>query len=161
MTRRGKKELMIDIKTLKKSIRGKKVLIDSNIIVYLTEEIEPFCRLAQELFFAIEEGLSNAVISILSVSEVMQGPLKAGKIDIAMAVKKYLVNFPNSNCQHVTLEVLEKVGVDERVNWKTLRAVDSLIVASGLYAKADLFISNDRHFIKSLPSEMLLSFARF
>ena len=81
----------------------------------------------------------------------MQGPLEAGKIDIAMAVKKYLVNFPNSNCQHVTFEVLDKVGVDERVNWKTLRAVDSLIVASGLYAKADLFIS----------SEMLLSFARF
>jgi len=45
---------MIDIKTLKKTIRGKKVLIDSNIIV------------------------------------------------IAMAVKKYLVNFPNSNCQPVT-----------------------------------------------------------
>jgi hypothetical protein len=32
----GKKALMIDIKTLKKSIRGKKVLIDSNVIIYLT-----------------------------------------------------------------------------------------------------------------------------
>jgi len=154
-------KLMIDIKTLKKSVCGKKVLIDSNIIIYLTEAIEPYRQLAQKLFSMIEEGSSNAVISILSVSEVMQGPLRAGKIDTAMAVKNYLVNFPNSNCQNITFEVLDKLGADVRVNWKTLRAVDSLIVASGLHAQADLFISNDRHFVQSLPPEMLLSFAEF
>lgn len=54
--------------------------------------------------------------------------------------------------------MLEHVGKDERVNWKTLRAVDSLIIASGLHAHVDLFISNDRHFIKSLLPEILLSF---
>jgi predicted nucleic acid-binding protein len=153
-------KLMIDIKTLEKCVRGKKVLIDSNIIIYLTEEIEPYRQLAHQLFSMIEDGSSNAVISIISVSEVMQGPLKAGKIDTAMAVKNYLLNFPNSNCQHITLEVLDKLGTDVRVNWKTLRAVDSLIVASGLHAQADLFISNDRYFVKSLPQEMLLSFAQ-
>jgi hypothetical protein len=106
----------------------------------------------------IEEGISSAVISILSVSEVMQGPIRAGKTDTAMAVKNYLLNFPNSDCQYVTFEVLEHVGKDKRVNWKTLRAVDSLIIASGLHAHVDLFISNDRHFIKSLLPEILLSF---
>jgi len=155
----GKKELMIDIKTLKKSVRGKKVLIDSNIIIYLTEEIEPYYQLVRELFFMIEEGSSNAVMSILSVTEVMRGPLRAGKVDIAMAVKNYLINFPNSICQHITFEVLDQVGTCEKVNWKTLRAADSLIVACGLHAQVDLFISNDRHFVKSLPPERLLSFA--
>ena len=108
----------------------------------------------------IEGGVSHAVISILSVSEVMQGPLRAGKTDIAMAVKSYLLNFPNSDCQQITFEVLDRVGKDERVNWKTLRAVDSLIIASGLHAKADLFISNDRHFLKSISPGMLLAFAK-
>jgi predicted nucleic acid-binding protein len=154
----GKKELMIDIKTLKKSVRGKKVLIDSNIIIYLTEQTEPYYHLSRELFSMIEEGLTQAVISILSVSEVMQGPLKAGKIEIATTVKKYLLNFPNSCCQQINYEVLDQVGKDERVNWKTLRTVDSLIVASGLYAQVDLIISNDRHFIKSLPPEILFTF---
>lgn len=149
---------MIDIATLRKSVRGKKVLINSNIIIYLTEETEPYHRLSWELFSMIEEGISSAVISILSVSEVMQGPIRAGKTDTAMAVKNYLLNFPNSDCQYVTFEVLEHVGKDKRVNWKTLRAVDSLIIASGLHAHVDLFISNDRHFIKSLLPEILLSF---
>lgn len=148
---------MIDTKTLKKSVHGKKVLIDSNIIIYLTEKIEPYYQLSRELFAMVEEGNSSAVISILSVSEVMQGPLRAGKTDIAMAVKNYLINFPNTTCQQISSEVLDLVGWDDRVSWKSLRTADSLIVASGLQAQADLFISNDSHFLKSLPPEMLLS----
>lgn len=37
---------MIDLKTLKKSVRGKKVIIDSNIIIYLTEETAPYYELS-------------------------------------------------------------------------------------------------------------------
>jgi predicted nucleic acid-binding protein len=158
--RNEKKEAMIDIRTLTASVRGKRVLIDSNIIVYLTEEIEPYHRLSRALFSMIEEGATNAVISILSVSEVMQGPLRAAKNDTAMAVKNYLLNFPNSHCLEVTSGVLDQVGKDKRVNWKALRSVDGLIIASGLYAQVDLFISNDRHFINALPSDMLLCFLK-
>ncbi|MFP4194607.1 MAG: type II toxin-antitoxin system VapC family toxin [Desulfobacterales bacterium] len=149
---------MIDVRTLKKSVRGKKVLIDSNIIIYLTEEIAPHHQLSRQLFSMIEEGCGSAVISILSVSEVMQGPLRSGKIDIATSVRNYLLNFPNSHCQEITSGVLDCVGQDERVNWKTLRTMDTLIIASGLYARVDLFVSNDSHFINSIPPEMMLSF---
>ncbi|MCF8090371.1 MAG: type II toxin-antitoxin system VapC family toxin [Desulfotignum sp.] len=150
---------MIDIQTLKQSVRGKTVLIDSNIIIYLTEKTKPFHDISQALFSLVEDGECRAIISILSVAEVMQGPLRAGRDDIAMAVKNYLVNFPNCDCQHITPDVLEYVGQDQRVTWKTLRTVDSLIIASGLHAQADLFISNDAHFIKSLPADMLVTFS--
>ncbi len=145
------------LRAVKQRIKGKKVLIDSNIIIYLTEEIEPCCNLAHEIFSMVEEGKSLAVISILSVSEVMQGPLRSGMIEAAIAVKNYLTNFPNSICQQVNTDVLDWVGRDQRVNWETLRAIDSLIVASGLQADVDFFLSNDRHFGRSLPSKMLLS----
>jgi len=150
---------MVDTKSLKKFVSRKKILIDSNIIIYLTEKIEPFYPLSRELFHLVEEGHSEAIVSILTVAEVMQGPVKANEIDIALAVKNYLLNFPNCNCQQITFDVLDHVGKDPRINWQTLRTVDSLIIASGIEANVDLFISNDRHFIKSLPPEMLLSFA--
>ena len=105
-------------------------------------------------------GDAEAVISILSISEVMQGPLRKGYNHIAIEVRDYLVNFPNSRCQEVTLEVLERVGKNDRVGWKGLRTVDSLIIASGILNHVDLFISNDRHFKRSLPREMLLSFEK-
>ena len=154
----GKKEAMIDINVLRKVVHGKKVLIDSNIIIYLTEEAEPYHHLSRELFSMVEAGQTRAVISLLSVSEVMQGPLRAGKTETALAVKDYLLNFPNSQCPEITSDVLDGVGREERINWKTLRAVDSLIIATGLHARVDLFISNDRHFIDSIPSDMMLTF---
>ena len=149
---------MIDAKTLKKSVLGKRVLIDSNVIIYLTEEIPPYNDLSRELFSIIEAGGAEAVFSVLSVSEVMQGPIKTGQTGTARAVKNYLLNFPNSFCQEITHEVIDCVGTDNRVDWTTLRTVDSLIIASGLHAKVELFISNDKHFSNSLPSEMLLAF---
>ncbi len=161
LTGSGMKKQMIDIKGLKKAVSGKTVLIDSSIIIYLTEQIEPYFQLSQALFAMVEEGKCRAVISILSITEIMQGPLRAGRKDTAMTVRNYLVNFPNCHCQAVTIEVLEQVGADERVAWGALRAADSLIIASGLHAQADLFISNDRHFAKSLPAKLLLSFSGF
>lgn len=149
---------MVDTKALKRSVQGRKILVDSNIIIYLTDEIPPYNDFSRELFSMIEAGDTEAVFSILSVSEVMQGPLKAGKSDIAAQVKNYLLNFPNGTCQEITSAVLDYVGMDKRVNWQALRTVDSLIIASGLNAQVDLFVSNDRHFIQSLPPNMLLSF---
>jgi len=151
---------LISIKNLKEAVSGKKVLIDSSIIIYLTDTIQPYDSLSKELFTMIEDGEAEAVISILSVAEVMQGPIKAGKADIAMEVKDYLVNFPNCHCLHITYDVLDKIGNDERVDWKALRLVDSLIIASGLSAGVDLFVSNDRHLISALPAEMVLSFEK-
>lgn len=149
---------MIDVRVLKKSVQGKKVLIDSNIIIYLTEETARLHDLSMELFSMIENGSGSGVISILSVSEVMMGPLRAGDVDTAMTVKNYLMNFPNIHCQQITAEVLDMVGQDELVNWQLLRPLDALIIASGLYARVDLFISNDQHFINSLPSQKMISF---
>jgi len=149
---------LISLKKLKNTVYGKKVLIDSNIIIYLTDTIQPYDALSKELFTMVEEGKAEAVISIISVAEVMQGPIKAGKTDIAIEVKDYLVNFPNCQCLNITYNVLEKIGKDDRINWKVLRSIDSLIIASGLSSEVDLFISNDRHFINALPAEMLFSF---
>lgn len=151
---------MISGSILKKAVAGCKLLVDSNIIIYLTDSVKPYAPLAKLLFEMVEAGDVEAVISILSVGEVMQGPLKNNHNALALEVKDYLINFPNCHCQEITLAVLEMVGNDARIEWKGLRTVDSLIIASGLFCGADLFISNDRHFKKALPRKMILSFDR-
>ena len=149
---------MISLSRLHRTVEGHKVLIDSNIIIYLTDSVQPYAPLSKALFEIVEAGDAKAVVSILSISEVMQGPIKKNDYTMAMEVKDYLTNFPNCYSQEITTGVLEIVGNDERVNWNGLRTVDSLIVASGIINGVDLFISNDRHFKKSLPREMVLSF---
>ena len=143
---------------LKKRIKGKKILIDSNIIIYLTDRIQPFEPLSKLLFEMIERGDTTAILSIISVAEVMQGPLKKGFHQNAEDVKTYLTNFPNIFCQDITADVLEHIGRNTLIEWSKLRAIDSLIIASGLEHDVELFVSNDDHFKSAIPRNLILSF---
>jgi predicted nucleic acid-binding protein len=149
---------LITASVLKKAVSGKKVLIDTNIIIYLTDSVEPYAGLSRLLFEMVESGDTFGVISILTVAEVMQGPLKKGLMGIAFDVKEYLLNFPNTICQEVTSEVVGRVGKDDRVSWPKLRTIDSLIISCGLANDVDRIVSNDSHFKKALPSKLVLSF---
>jgi predicted nucleic acid-binding protein len=101
---------MISAAEIARKIRGKRVLIDTNIIIYLTDRIAPYVPLSRQIFDMLESGETEAVLSILSISEVMQGPILRKDIRIAMEVKEYLTNFPNSHCQEITHDVLNMVG---------------------------------------------------
>ena len=150
---------MIPLTDFEKAISGKTVLIDSNIIIYLTDSVSPYVALSRRLFEMIEIGEVSALISIISVGEVMQGPLKKGLNQTALEVKDYLLNFPNLFRDPITNKVLDIIGNDNRIQWSKLRTVDSLIIASALKNKVNKIISNDNHFKQALPKELLLSFA--
>ncbi|MFZ0133846.1 MAG: type II toxin-antitoxin system VapC family toxin [Desulfobacterales bacterium] len=149
---------MMSLSDFAKAVSGKTVLVDSNIIIYLTDSISPLNALSRRLFELIETGEVAGVVSIVSVGEVMQGPLKKGFYQAAVAVKDYLLNFPNLFCESVTTRVLDIIGKDKRIHWSQLRTADSLIVASALKNKVDRIVSNDNHFKKALPKGLLVSF---
>ena len=143
---------------LKKAVYGKHILVDTNIIIYLTDLIAPYASLSKILFEMIEKGEASAVLSVISVAEIMQGPLKKGYVQNAIDVKNYLMNFPNTVCQEITEEVIGLIGIDQRIAWTQLRGMDSLIIASGIINNADMVISNDVHFKKTLVKDFILAF---
>ncbi|MBW1894412.1 MAG: PIN domain-containing protein [Deltaproteobacteria bacterium] len=149
---------LITPSALKKRINGKKILLDTNIIIYLTDMIQPYEPLSRLIFEMIEMGDASAVLSVVSVAEVMQGPIKKGHHQLAQDVKNYLINFPNISCQEITAGVLDRIGRNNLINWSKLRTTDSLIIASGLANGVELFISNDTHFKKAIPGNFALSF---
>lgn len=148
----------ITASALKKRISGKKILIDTNIVIYLTDMVQPYEPLSRLLFEMIERGDASAVLSSVSIAEVMRGPIKKGYPQNAKDVKNYLLNFPNTSCQEITADVLECIGGDNLIDWSKLRTTDSLIIASGLEKDVDLFVSNDDHFKRAIPQNLVLSF---
>ena len=52
------------------------MLIDTNIINYLTDTIQPYEPLSRLIFEMIETGDASAVLSIISIAEIMKGPIK-------------------------------------------------------------------------------------
>jgi predicted nucleic acid-binding protein len=151
---------MIEPQTLKKALAGKRILIDTNIIIYLTDATPPYATLARQLFAMIEKGEIFAVFSIISIAEVMQGLIKMGDSRAAGEIKTFLLNFPNTECQDITPAVLEKIGKDPRVQWPRLRTVDSLIIASGLVQDVQKIVSHDAHFHSALSGELFFCFDR-
>jgi predicted nucleic acid-binding protein len=150
----------ISVSYLEKAVFGKKVLIDTNVVIYLTDKVVPYDVLSRRLFEMIEYGDVTAVISIISVGEVMQGPLRKGFDQAAIEVKDYLLNFPNLYCAELTPSILDIIGEDQRISWSKLRTVDSLIIASAMKNNVNKIISNDNHFKQALPQELLLSFEK-
>ncbi len=149
---------MVEPQTLKKALAGKKILVDTNIIIYLTDATPPYASLSRQLFELIERGDIFAVFSIISIAEVMQGLIKKGDHRNAGEIKTYLLNFPHTECQNVTPEVLEQIGDDHRIHWSRLRTIDSLIIASGLVNGVEKIVSNDVHFRSAISGGLFFPF---
>lgn len=142
---------------LEKHLSGRRVLIDTNIIIYLTDQVQPYADLARGVFQSLEAGRFSAVISLVSVAEIVCGPLRKGLRESAFRARDYLLNFPNVECRPVDKAVISAVGLDARVKWDRLRAADALIVASGLTEGVDRFLSNDLRWRGALAGELLLT----
>lgn len=143
---------------LEKRLAGQLVLIDTNIIIYLTDAIQPYADLARGVFRGLEAGNFSALISLVSIAEVVCGPLRKGMKEPAFRARDYLLNFPNTECAPVDEEAIAAVGLDTRVRWDRLRAVDAVIVASGLVRGVNRFLSNDLRWRGALTEELLLTF---
>ena len=78
---------------LKRKIRGKKLLIDTNIIIYLTDTIQPYEPLSRLIFEMIETGDASAVLSIISIAEIMKGPINVGQHSICFGRQKISPEF--------------------------------------------------------------------
>jgi predicted nucleic acid-binding protein len=149
---------LISESDLKSSLKDRSILVDTNIIIYLTDDIPPYASLSRLLFEMIESGSVFAYFSMVSIAEVLQGPLRKGMKQRAMDVRDYLINFPNSDVQEINRGVIDHIGNENQIDWSKLRTIDSLIIASGLVNHVDVFVSNDNHFRQALPSNMLRSF---
>jgi hypothetical protein len=106
----------------------------------------------------VESGSAFAYFWMVSIAEVLQGPLRKGMKQRALDVRDYLIHFPNSVCQEINQGVNNHIGDDNQIDWSQLRTLDSLVIASGMFNHVDVFVSNDEHFRRALSSPMLRSF---
>jgi predicted nucleic acid-binding protein len=143
---------------LEKKLSGKRVLIDTNIIIYLTDQVPPYADLARSVFRSLEAGRFSAVLSPVSVAEIICGPLRRGLSEAAFQARDYLLNFPNAECPPVDGTVIAAVGADPRVKWERLLAPDALIIATGLVHGVDCILSNDLRWRGAVGGDLLLTF---
>ena len=73
----------------------KKVGLDSSILIYHLEDLEPYANLTENIFAAVAEGFLSAALSTVSVTELLVQPFAAGQQDRIVAFECFLFSLPN------------------------------------------------------------------
>lgn len=133
-------------------ITNKLVGIDTNIFIYYFEQNEEFGKIAKSFFQLLVRDKVKACTSIITLTELISLPASERDIEL---LQSHFLETPNLTIQ----EVNQTIGIDAariRRNFG-YRIPDAIQLATCLYSKADMFITNDQKLksFKELPVLML------
>ena len=128
------------------SLRGRKVYLDANTIIYAVELAHQFPSLQDGLLRPLDGQEFTAVSSEITLAETIIGPRRAGNAVNEQLFRAFLTPSSNFHLQPITLAVVEKL-IDLRAQY-ALKIPDAIHVATGILAGCDLFVIADRAWSK-------------
>jgi predicted nucleic acid-binding protein len=120
-----------------------KIALDTNILVYFFEGIEPHATKVENLLNSFTRGENKGIISTISVAEVMTGFYIARSEKKGEIVKNHLHDLEKTELEivPVTFGIADLAAVLRAKRGGKLS--DCLIVATAIDRKADLLYSQD------------------
>jgi predicted nucleic acid-binding protein len=123
---------------------GKRVYLDTNIIIYAIEGFANYADKIKALLEALDSAEIIAVTSELTLAEVLVKPLRDGNLTIAQAYKDFFSPAPVFDVAPVSREVLESAAeCRARVG---LKLPDAIHWATFQGRNCDSFLTNDESF---------------
>lgn len=122
------------------------VLLDTSVLIYYLEGIEPYNLLAQEIFQDIVDENIRGFLSAISVTEFVAKPLGTQKVIDVEGFKQFLVSLP-IQVLGINYEIAERAG-KLRSQYPSVPTPDALIVATALENDCDVFVTNDKRLKK-------------
>jgi predicted nucleic acid-binding protein len=119
----------------------KRVGLDSSILIYHLEDLEPYSSLTENIFARVAEGSLNAVLSTVSVTELLVQPFTTGQKDRIAAIERFLYSLPNTEIKSPDYPIAREAA-RLRSRYR-VRTPDALLIATSINKKADAFITND------------------
>ncbi len=124
----------------------KRVFLDTCILIYFLEDHKDFGQPTKELFEQVEEGLIDAEMSVLTMTELLTGPYRAKNDLLALEYHALLCYFPNLQMIDINLDIaVEAARIRSDYNFA---GPDSLLLASALHTGADAFITNGQKLLQ-------------
>jgi len=121
---------------------GEKIGLDTSFFIYYLEEHSEYLRPARAIIDKIEAGHISAVFSCVGLVEVLTGPKRLGRYDLARKYQQLITHFPNLTISGVNEEIVE-LASDLRAQYE-IRTPDAILLATAIDFGATRFISNDR-----------------
>jgi predicted nucleic acid-binding protein len=121
-----------------------KIALDTNILIYFLEGIEPQAGKVEKILNAFMKGQDEGLVSTITIAEVLTGFYMAGDAAKAFRVKNLLNDLTLNGFRvvPVTFEIAD-LAANMRAQ-RGGRLPDALIVATALNQAADCVYSQDK-----------------
>jgi predicted nucleic acid-binding protein len=121
--------------------RVSRVCLDSAVPIYHLEDVAPYSELTEVIFTSVAGGSLSALVSTVSVTELLVRPFARAEGDTVEACERFLLSMPNLVIVPPTYGIA-KEAARLRARYG-MRTPDALLVATALDEKADAFVTND------------------
>jgi predicted nucleic acid-binding protein len=119
----------------------KRLYIESAPIIYYVEEHPNYIKRMDAIVDYVEIHAVEAVSSVILLTEVLNQPLRLGRVDLEEAYRDILLNGGLLNLVIVTAAIAESAArLRARYN---LRTPDALHLAAAIESTCDAFLTND------------------
>ncbi len=119
-----------------------KIGIDSSVFIYVLEENKHYLQKAARVLQSVERGEKEAVLSSIGLIEILTGPKKQGRDDLALEYRELLAHFP-----HLTIAGINENIVELTSHLRALYGIttpDAIHLATALDFGASVFVTNDK-----------------
>ncbi len=130
---------------------GATVTIDSAPIIYLLDGHRILAPRFFPLFEAIEAGRYRAVVSAITLAEVLAGPLKRGREALVLRYRRILTESPGWTMLPVDAEIAE-AAARFRLRYG-LKLPDAIQLATAVHSGSAALVTHDRDFsaVREIP----------
>ena len=121
-----------------------KIALDTNVLIYFFEGIEPQASKMEKILTAIMKGHDEGIVSTITIAEVLTGFYSAGDTVKAAKVKRLLLDWTLNGFKivPVTFEIADLAASLQAKRGG--RLPEALIVATAINLSASLVYSQDR-----------------
>ncbi|MCL5985002.1 MAG: PIN domain-containing protein [Actinobacteria bacterium] len=124
----------------------KKVGIDTSIFIYHFESNKKYLPITRNILRLLSSGSFSAVISEITIMEILVRPLQFEKFDVADEYETLIDNFPNLEVNTIDRRISRRAA-EIRAKY-SLKPADAIQIATAIASGATAFISNDLSFKK-------------
>ena len=123
--------------------RGR-ITVDSAPIIYVLEDHPEFAPRYARLFERAEAGNHELVISTVTLTEILTGPLRAGDEELADRYRSTLTSLPTWRAVDLSPAIAHRAA---RIRARSgLRLPDAVQLATALETASVAFVTHDRDF---------------
>ncbi len=118
-----------------------RVGLDSSVLIYHLEGLPPYALLTEIVFTSLSRGTLTAVISTISVTELLIKPFADRADDKVRICEAFLEGLPNTHFVPPSVAIAKEAARLRAVH--KLRTPDALLLATALEEGATAFLTND------------------